>query len=211
MIVIKPIIKSIFMKLTSPPSGRNVNQNVEIRAARPPFSATKTWKSPKWAKNDHFCKFHFLNTRYLGLMYTPFDAELKMKFFEIVHRTVTCSVGALLAKNVSKNHQRNFVDLSVLKMSFSLVTRNSTKFGGNVIHYQSSTLVKFQLNLTYGFVDNEQWKSNQWQLSGDWIDPESQLTFFVNQIHFCVFPENFKLFQALVPWNFSSLWKKIFF
>ena len=76
--------------------------------------------------------------RYLWLIYTSFDAELQIKFFEIAHRTVTYFVRELLAKNVSKNRQRNFVDLSVLKMSFSLMTRNSTKFGGNVMHCQSS-------------------------------------------------------------------------
>ena len=31
----------------------------------------------------------------------------------------------------------------------------------------------------------------------------------MNQIHFCVFPENFKSFYAPVPLNFSTLWKKL--
>ena len=93
--------------------------------------------------------------RYSWLIYRSFDAELQMKFFEIAYKTVTCFVSGLLAKNVSKNRQRNFDDLSVLKMSFLLMTRNSTKFGGNVINCQSSVLVKFHLNLTYGFEENE--------------------------------------------------------
>ena len=75
---------------------------------RPPATATKSWKNPKWSENDQFRKFHFFIKHFYGLSYTPFDAELQMGFFEITYRFVGCSVIELLTKNVAKNRSTKF-------------------------------------------------------------------------------------------------------
>ena len=75
---------------------------------RPPASATKSWKNPKWPENDQFRQFDFLIKRFFGSSYTPFDAELQMEFFEITCRSIGCTVIELLTKNVSKNRSTKF-------------------------------------------------------------------------------------------------------
>ena len=67
-------------------------------------------KTPKCTKNDPFRQIYFLNTACFHSNYTPFDAELHAKFFEIVCKFLTRSVLELLTKIRSKNRRRNFGD-----------------------------------------------------------------------------------------------------
>ena len=80
--------------------------------------------------------------------YTPFDAELKNKIFEIVPRLVSSSVLELSSKNASKNRRLNFSDLLPSEKWFSRMTRNWTKFGGHVIHSKLNVSAEFQTDLT---------------------------------------------------------------
>ena len=65
-------------------------------------------KTPKWPGNDQFRQFHFLIKRFYGPNYSPFDAELRIGFFEITYRFVGCLVLELLTKNVAKNRSTKF-------------------------------------------------------------------------------------------------------
>ena len=63
-----------------------------------------------------FRQFHFLIKRLLPSSRTPFDAELKIEFFELINITVTGIFLELLAKNEWKTGHRNFADSTTAEM-----------------------------------------------------------------------------------------------
>ena len=116
---------------------------------RPPASATKSWKTPKWPKNDQFRQFSFLIKRFFGSSYISFEAESKIKFFEINYRFVRRSIIELLMKNMPKNRSTKFPYTRwpwIPKSPFSMTNQNSINFGGDVIGTKLSVLAQFHLH-----------------------------------------------------------------
>ena len=89
----------LFMPILQAPPTVFPRQNQENRG-----------KSPKCTKNDQFRQIDFLNTALIHSNYTPIDAELHAKFFELICMFVALFVLELFTKNRSKNHRRNFAD-----------------------------------------------------------------------------------------------------
>ena len=92
----------------APSSGRYVKLVGEYLGPAHRLDRQNREKTPKWPKNDQFRQIHFLTKHCFGSIYTPFDAELQMGFFEINFKFERCLVLELLTKNVAKNRSMDF-------------------------------------------------------------------------------------------------------